>query len=515
MPANSLLLLGLAALAMSVTVPLNQAVIEQAVLHRPTPHGPAKLPVPNPSKSFWIDSSPDPSPLRLEGSSGALTDDADVCIIGSGITGKDLCVGAAYHLSQAVATNQLEKGLKVVILEAREFCSGATGRNGGHLTPATYRDFYGLQQMYGTDQALRSLAIENYTVSSLLSIIESEGLADSVNLAALGHNSLLLNDLEVAQAQVDLQAAQAAGVDVSQVEWLDAEQMNKLYGTPFPGFRFPGHNLWPLKLVTQLYLLAKSRTPDFSSSLHTRTPVTSISPASANSSSNSSRRYTLDTPRGQIKCSNIIHATNAHASHLLPQLTGADGIIPTRGQVMALRAAVSRDELGTSGWGGNEGFEYWFPMPATRKMEEGEVEANPLTIIGGGREVASPQFELYEEDDSVVNKDVSRALTDFLPNLFEGRYEKGRTAEMEWSGIMAMTRIHDPFVGPVLDPEGEKDLYQGQFIAAGYSGHGMPRAFSCAEVVADMIVAELADKQWSMPEWLPSRYLTWNRPHAK
>lgn len=82
--------------------------------------------------------------------------------------------------------------------------------------------------MYGTDQALRSLAVENYTVSSLLSIIESEGLADSVNLAAWGHNSLLLTDLEIAQAQVDLQAAQAAGVDVSQVEWLDAEQMNKV-----------------------------------------------------------------------------------------------------------------------------------------------------------------------------------------------------------------------------------------------------------------------------------------------
>ncbi|KAF7968733.1 hypothetical protein HWV62_29610 [Athelia sp. TMB] len=396
---------------MSVTVPLNQLKTEQSVLNRPTTHGPAHLPVPNPSKSFWIDSSPDPSPLRLEGSSGDLTDEADVCIIGSGITG----VGVAHHLSQAVATSRIKAGLKVVILEAREFCSGATGRNGGHLTPATFKHFQGLQEMHGTKQALRALALEDYTVSSLLKIIDTEGLADKINLAAWGHNYLLLSETEVAEARADLKAAQAAGVDVSSVSWLDAEEMSKF--------------------------------------------------------------------------------------------TGPNGIIPTRGQAMALRAAVTREELGTSGWGGNEGFEYWFPMPANINMPE----ANPITILGGGREVATPQFELYEEDDSSLNEDVSRALIDFLPNLFKGRYEKGRKPDMEWSGIMAMTKIHDPFVGPVLDPKGGKELYQGQFISAGYSGHGMPRAFACAEVVADMIVSDISGTEWSLPDWLPEQYLTWNR----
>ncbi|KAF7985817.1 hypothetical protein HWV62_476 [Athelia sp. TMB] len=504
---RALLLLRLAALSMSVTVPLNQLKTEQSVLNRPTTHGPAHLPVPNPSKSFWVDSSPDPSPLRLEGSSGDLTDEADVCIIGSGITGNiktagwslrvasylNHGVGVAHHLSQAVATSRIKAGLKVVILEAREFCSGATGRNGGHLTPATFKHFQGLQEMHGTKQALRALALEDYTVSSLLKIIDTEGLADKINLAAWGHNYLLLSETEVAEARADLKAAQAAGVD--------------LYGTPHPGFRFPGHNLWPLKLVTQLYLLAKSRTPDFSLSIHTRTPVTSIFAADSTSNLEFGRRYTLDTPRGLIKCSYIVHATNAHASHLLPQFTGPNGIIPTRGQAMALGAAVTREELGTSGWGGNEGFEYWFPMPASVDMPE----ANPITILGGGREVATPQFELYEEDDSSLNEDVSRALIDFLPNLFKGRYEKGRKPDMEWSGIMAMTKIHDPFVGPVLDPKGGKELYQGQFISAGYSGHGMPRAFACAEVIADMIVSEISGTEWSLPDWLPEQYLTWNR----
>lgn len=30
-----------------------------------------------------------------------------------------------------------------------------------------------------------------------------------------------------------------------------------------------------------------------------------------------------------------------------------------------------------------------------------------------------------------------------------------------------------------------------------------------AEVVAQMILAELTGKAWTQPEWLPTRYLTW------
>lgn len=49
--------------------------------------------------------------------------DADICIIGSGITG----VSAALHLANKVRKEREENGgeerrLKVVLLEAREFC---------------------------------------------------------------------------------------------------------------------------------------------------------------------------------------------------------------------------------------------------------------------------------------------------------------------------------------------------------------------------------------------------------
>lgn len=191
--------------------------------------------------------------------------------------------------------------------------------------------------------------------------------------------------------------------------------------------RCQGHNVWPLKLVTHLYKAAKTTPSNFSLAIHTRTPVTSIS--KVQSSESSPRRYDVVTPRGSIRCSYVIHATNAYASHLLPQFAGPEGIVPTRAQVISLKAAVGRKELGMSAWAANEGFEYWFPRPA--KCIDG-VEENPLVILGGGREAAAPKFELYETDDSVINEDVSRVLKDFLPGLLPGRYEKGREADMEW-----------------------------------------------------------------------------------
>lgn len=101
----------------SISVPLNTYAESERVFATLSSKTPATLPVPNPTASFWA-STPDANPLAAEGSSGPLTQDADICIIGSGITG----VSAAYHLAQIFGSERREHALKVVILEARDFC---------------------------------------------------------------------------------------------------------------------------------------------------------------------------------------------------------------------------------------------------------------------------------------------------------------------------------------------------------------------------------------------------------
>ncbi|KAJ8463673.1 hypothetical protein ONZ45_g17496 [Pleurotus djamor] len=485
-----------------LSVPLNRFDDLQAILSSPLPdgHKPASLPVSNPTKSYWVD-SPGANPLAKEGSRGALTSDADICIIGSGITG----ISAAYNLAKFVKASPQIDHLNVVVLEARDFCSGATGRNGGHLTPVAFVDFSLAEEAHGTPETLRSLALEKHTVDQMVSIMKESGLEDAVDLVAGGHTTLLLTQQEIEQAHKDYESAKRAGADLSKVEWFSEEQMESRYGASYPGFHFPSYNLWPLKFVTQLYQLAKSLSPKLSLQIHTNTPVEAIHPISS-SSAPLPRRWSLQTPRGEVKCSYVIHATNAYASHLLPHMSGPEGIVPTRGQIIATRAAAPSEKISKSSWDGNEGFEYWFPRPVT---ENGE---NPLVILGGGREAsAGSTFEYYVTDDSSVNKVVGTALRNFLPGVFPRLYSQGQQPEMEWTGIMAYTKMRDPFVGPVLNPNGAKDEFVGQYLAAGYTGHGMPRAFACAEVVSQMVLANITGNEWILPSWLPERYLTWKR----
>jgi glycine/D-amino acid oxidase-like deaminating enzyme len=86
-------------------------------------------------------------------------------------------------------------------------------------------------------------------------------------------------------------------------------------------------------------------------------------------------------------------------------------------------------------------------------------------------------------------------------------------------------KIHVPYganfpkVGPVLDSRPSQSMegdllrsnYKGQFIAAGYTGHGMPRAYGCAEVAVQMIADERAGRTWVTPAWFPRPFLTWVR----
>lgn len=206
------------------------------------------------------------------------------------------------------------------------------------------------------------------------------------------------------------------------------------YGADYAGVRFPGHNLWPLKLVGTLYDIASKKTSALSLGLHTCTAVTAISPV--NRLSASDHRWSVSTPKGNMACNYIVHATNAYVSHLLSHMQGSAGVIPTRGQVIALRANAPLEVISKASWAGNEGFEYWFPRPVKA------IEEHPLIILGGGRELRKPLYKLYETDDSVVDADISIALRRFLPGVFPKYYQKDREPEMEWVRNRGPVRIN-------------------------------------------------------------------------
>lgn len=78
---------------------------------------PVSLPRLNPTISYWQDPPAEIADLR---STPDLPSEADIVIIGSGISGASI----AYRILSS------QPGTKVLMLEARQACSGATGRNG-------------------------------------------------------------------------------------------------------------------------------------------------------------------------------------------------------------------------------------------------------------------------------------------------------------------------------------------------------------------------------------------------
>lgn len=263
--------------------------------------------------------------------------------------------------------------------------------------------------------------------------------------------------------------------------------------------RTAGYNLWPLKLVTKMFGLARdggglvaanklsrdgssqmgpnsnmswtaglqnfhkkilpspvspvaTRPSGFKLILHTHTPVHAVLPNQSTATSG----WSVQTSRGTISASRVIYATNAYTSHLLPHLSGPQGIVPVRGQLAAIRAKVGYVDEGwedtgdsqgitRSGFSANMGFEYWFPRPhpKTPDLSPRVEPRKPLIILGGARETLRNRgYGMYETDDSVLDPEASVGLRAFLGHVFPGKFppgvesgEEGQDGvEVEWVG---------------------------------------------------------------------------------
>jgi len=78
---------------------------------------------------------------------------------------------------------------------------------------------------YGTEEAKKVHLIEKYTETELLKIVKENNIEDTIDLSSGAHLILYITDKEENDARADYEAAKAAGLDVSKVEWLSKEAM--------------------------------------------------------------------------------------------------------------------------------------------------------------------------------------------------------------------------------------------------------------------------------------------------
>lgn len=404
----------------------------------------------DPTSPFWLDGAP----YQDFRSSPALPARAEVLVIGGGITG----VSAAYWLAGL--------GIEVLLLEQRGLAGGATGRNGGHISPGTGERFSVSCARYGPGVARAIWDFSHRCTQAVAAFVATHAV--DCELRFDGSVSLALTPEELRQVEETAGALAAMGVPVE--AWDRATCAARTRSPDFLGgvLRPGAGQLWPARLVFAIAEQALAR----GALIHTRTRVQGIE--------RDGDRLTVRTDRGDVSARRVIHATNAWARHLLPVLDGT--IVPVRGQVVVTEPAPP---LWTFGLSTNFGYEYWMQRPDGR-------------IVLGGMRWLTPTQEIGAADDTVLDGQVSAGLRAFLPAHFPEL--RGVRVEREWTGIMGFTPDRAPLVGPVPGSH-------GQYVAAGFHGHGMPMAFYAAKAVAEMAAGR--EPETFVPEaFLPARLLS-------
>lgn len=129
------------------------------------PDATLRLPVPNPTQSFWHTELHE---LANHRTTPDLPSACDFLIIGSGYAGTSV----AYNLVQAAP----QSPNSVVVLEARQACSGATGRNGGHLRPDVYGYIPRYLERYGLKAGKQWAEYEVSHLQAIKELIEKEAI---------------------------------------------------------------------------------------------------------------------------------------------------------------------------------------------------------------------------------------------------------------------------------------------------------------------------------------------------
>ncbi|KAK2879460.1 hypothetical protein FQN49_000844 [Arthroderma sp. PD_2] len=426
--------------------------------------GQAELPTHKSTHSYW---HRDPSKKLLgHHTTKELPLTADVVIVGSGITG----TFAARELTAG--------GKRVVMLDAREACWGATGRNGGHCQPGVW------------NSPPEIARFELATFNLIKELVEKHDIPCDWQVVGGVHAIFSQQLLDAAKKQIEgLQ--QHPDLKDKAVLILDkAELAAKRVPNALAAVYQPNAaKCWPYKLVTWLLERLLSEHDATAFNLQTNTAATQLE--------RDGSTWIVHTSEGQIRAKDVLLASNAYTSYLLPKMTGL--ILPVRGQVCALEPPPKATQLShTHVWlkGGHD--QYLIQRgPEDTQVEDGTA-ASDMSLILGGERLAAPGGEEGVSRDDEINPIISRSLHRGLKDAVqlvpdsESQPEELRAA-YEWTGIMAYSSDNSPWVGRVpgtLASGSDAEAATGLWVSAGYGGHGMPVAARCGIAAAEMILGK-------------------------
>ena len=424
------------------------------------------LPLTDPQEAFW---SRDKDEFSNHRTTPDLPSRSNVVIIGAGYAG----TATAWHLAKDRGPTKSKQSM--TLLEARGVCSGATGRNGGHLRPDLYGHIPTYAKRAGLQAAAELAEFEISHVPALKQFIESENIDCDFVLA---------RSVDVWSNQ---EAADTAKQSYDEMVNHKLEYMKDVFfqygpqAEAFSGVKgaraaasYTAGMMWPYKFIMHLL---KSLVNSGDLNLQTNTPVADVV-------EDEEGGFTVKTPRGSIHADKVVHANNAYVAGLLPEYS--QSIVPCKG----ICCRISVPDGKTAPFLTNS----YIERSADRTLSYLIPRSDGSIIVGGAQKLFFPHRDQWYSnvDDSILIEAAKDYYNGYMQRTFRGWEDSGAKVDQIWTGVMGYSYDSSAHIGAVPDK-------LGRFVIAGFNGHGMPVIWLGAKGTAKMINEGVSFEETGMP----------------
>ncbi|UXI02157.1 NAD(P)/FAD-dependent oxidoreductase [Photobacterium sp. TY1-4] len=356
--------------------------------------------------------------------------EADVCIIGGGMTG----------LSAAIELRQ--KGYSVVVLESRRLAWGGSGRNGGQCLVGYCLGLREVDETYGPAWGKQLWDLSCEAVDIARERIERFNIDCDFRQ---GYIELALNSGQETELQSWLELKQSR-YDYPSASWWDQSKIHQVAHTErYLGGLYDANSahLHPLNYTLGLAQAAK----DLGASLYEHSAAVKIEQG---------QPHVVHTAKGQVKARQVLLACNAYldgldrkAQSVVLPVASYIAVTEPLGERQPISNQMAMSDL-------NNCLDYYRPT------------ADGRILFGGVNHPFNGEYA-----DSMER--LRQRLITVFPQLSDVKMD------YHWGGLFAVTRSYMPHIAHL-----GKDIY----VAHGYTGHGVGLTNIAGKVVAEAMAGQ-------------------------
>ena len=359
--------------------------------------------------------------------------DADICIIGGGLTG----VSAALHLA--------ERGYDTVLLEAGRIGDGASGRNGGQICLGYSSGMEAFERAAGLEAAQRFWAMANEAIEDIQTRIARHAIKADYRRGYI-HAALNRRQERGLEEMADSWSKTYGFTDLKMLNRAETEAAtgSRLYTASLLE-NGSGH----MNPLGYLYGLAQAA-QDAGAKIFEESRAISIRKGSA---------VTIETGTGRLKARMLVLAGNAYLDELVPEIRYR--VAPVLSAVAAT-APLSADQ-------------------ASRILPGEEAVADSNTALNYFRRTVDNRL-LFGGLASYSGRPITNAADALRRRMAKVYPELSDVAiDYAWSGKIAITTSRMPDFGRI-----GSNIYYAQ----GFSGHGLALTGFAGKIIAEAVAGD-------------------------